>query len=161
VANFFKTLRLLHKEDPVYTQKYAQTVSVLQEIGECQGDAIRRAYEHVDNNHKGLLPVQLEEIKQIKDLVVSLLNRTSNALMQKEIADCSALVSDKEKLKQLGETFDKNQVARIQDESSKTRLSILFYGFIRDLNIIADQTYNLMKIFQDSFNMNNEKISCP
>jgi hypothetical protein len=52
-------------------------------------------------------------------------------------------------------------VARIQDESSKTRLSILFYGFIRDLNIIADQTYNLMKIFQDSFNMNNEKISCP
>jgi hypothetical protein len=161
VANIFKTLRLLHKEDPVSTQKYAQTISVLQEIGECQGDAIRRAYEHVDNNHKGMLPVQLEEIKQIKDLVVSILNRTSNALMQKEIADCSTITADKEKLKQLGDTFDRNQVIRIQNETSKTRLSILFYGLIRDLNIIADQTYNLMKIFQDSFIVDKNETVCP
>lgn len=161
VANIFKILRLLHKEDPAYTHEYARTVSALQEIGECQGDAIRRAYEHVDNNHKGLLPVQLEELKQIKDRVVSLLNRTSDALMQKEIADCKAIAFDKEKLKQLEDTFDKNQVARIRDESSKTRLSILFYGFIRDMNIISDQTYNLMKLFQDSFIVDDKDTACP
>ena len=161
MANIFKILRLLHKEDPVSTQKYAQAVSALQEIGECLRDAIRRSYEHVDNNHKGMLPVQLEEMKQVNDLVVGLLERTSNAMMQKEIADCKAIAFDKEKLKQLEDKFDKNQVVRIQNESSKTRLSILFYGFIRDLNIISEQTHNLMKIFQDSFNVDDKQTACP
>jgi Na+/phosphate symporter len=151
VANIFKTLRLLHKENQVYSSEYAHTVSALQEIGECQGDMVRRAYEHVDNNHKGMLPVQLDELKKVHDVVVDIVERASNAMMRKEIVDCDAILADKEQLELLEEKFDKNQVNRIQDETSKTRLSILFYGLVRDLNIIVDQTYNLMKMFRDSF----------
>ncbi|MCP5103348.1 MAG: inorganic phosphate transporter [bacterium] len=157
VANVFKTLRLLHKEAPVYTQEYAQSVNVLQEIAECQRDAIRRAYDHVDNNHKPPLPVQLEELKQIKDLVVNLLEKTSDAMMKKELPNFDIIEKDKEALERLEAEFDRNQVSRIQDESSKTRLSILFYGFIRDANLIVDQTLLMLKIFQDSFTLDDER----
>jgi phosphate/sulfate permease len=153
VANIFKTLRLLQKEDPVYTEKYAQTVNILQEIAECQRDAINRIYSHVDNNHKPMLQVQLDELKEIKDLVKNLLDQTAEAMMNKEIANCSVIEMEKHNLNELGYTFDRRQVKRIQDESSKTRLSILFYGFIRDTNLIAHQTLDLLKIFQDSFKL--------
>ena len=154
VANIFKTFRLLHKEDPVYTREYSHTVSALQEIAECQRDAIRRAYDHVDNNHKPMLPVQLDELRQVKDLVVKLLTDTSNAMMEKTLPDFDSIESDYENLKQLMNKFDKNQVKRIQDESSKTRLSILFYGFIRDVNLIVEQTLAILKIFKGSFKPN-------
>lgn len=155
VANVFKTLRVLQKEAPAYTQKYAATVNVLQEIAECQRDAIRRAYDHVHNNHKGMLPVQLEELNQIKELVVGLLNKTSDTLREKNIAQFKTIVGEEEKLDNLERHFDKNQVARIQDGISKTRLSILFYGFIRDSRLIVWQTVNMMKIFEESFRLNN------
>lgn len=155
VANVFKTLRVLQKEEPSYTQKYAATVNVLQEIAECQRDAIRRAYDHVHNNHKGMLPVQLEELNQIKELVVGLLNKTSDALREKNIAQFKTIIGEEEKLKNLERNLDKSQVARIQDGTSKTRLSILFYGFIRDSRLIVWQTVNMMKIFEESFRLNN------
>jgi hypothetical protein len=155
VANIFKTLRVLQKEESSYSQKYAATVNVLQEIAECQRDAIRRAYDHVHNNHKGMLPVQLEELDRVKELVVGLLNKTSDALREKNIAQFKAIVGEEEKLKNLESHLDKNQVARIQDGTSKTRLSILFYGFIRDSRLIVWQTVNMMKIFEESFRLNN------
>jgi len=156
VANIFKTLRLLHKEDPIHSREYSHTVSALQEIAECQRDAIRRAYDHVDNNHKPMLPVQLEELKQIKNLVTALLTETSNAMMKKELPNFDTIEKDKEELKRLMKTFDKNQVERIRNESSKTRLSILFYGFIRDTNLIVEQTLATLKIFQESFRLDNK-----
>jgi hypothetical protein len=151
VANVFKTLRLLQKEDPVYTQKYAQAVNVLQEIAECLRDAVRRAFSHVNNNHKPMLPVQLEELKQILDLVLKVLGETADAMMAKDIINCREIEIHKKTLKKLENKFDKNQVKRILDETSKTRLSILFYGYIRDANLILEQTLNLLNIFRDSF----------
>jgi phosphate/sulfate permease len=157
VANIFKTFRLLHKEDPVYTREYSHTVSALQEIAECQRDAIRRAYDHVDNNHKPMLPIQLDELRQIKDLVVKLLTETSGAMMEKTLPDFDSIENNYKDLKQLMKKFDKNQVKRIQDESSKTRLSILFYGFFRDVNLIMEQTLAILRIFQGSFKLNNSE----
>ncbi|MCP4151299.1 MAG: inorganic phosphate transporter [bacterium] len=154
VANVFKTLRLLRKEDSGYTRKYAQSVNALQGIAESQRDVNRRAYDHVSNNHKGLLPVQLEELKEVKDLVVDMLERTASDMMNKNIDDFQTITGEEEKLTELLVQLDKNQVSRIQDESSKTRLSILFYGFTRDTGLIAKHTVNLMKIFSESFKLN-------
>lgn len=98
-----------------------------------------------------MLPVQLEELSKIRDCLLSLLEKTSDVMMKKEVADFKDIENDKEELWRLADEFDKNQVERIQDDSSKTRLSILFYGFIRDSKSIAGQTFQLLKIFRESF----------
>ena len=151
VANVFKTLRLLDQEELTDTHKYAQSISVLQEIAECHRDFIMRAYDHINNHHKGLLPVQLEELKSVENCILNLLEKTSDALMKKQIPDFESINRDKQKLNRMIWEFDKNQVKRIQDNISKTRLSILFYGFTRDSKMIAEQTFSLLKIFQESF----------
>jgi len=155
VANVFKTLRLLEQEELTDTHKYAQSISVLQEIAECHRDFIMRAYDHINNHHKGLLPVQLEELKSVENCILNLLEKTSDALMKKQIPDFESINRDKQKLNRMIWEFDKNQVQRIQENISKTRLSILFYGFTRDSKIIAEQTFSLLKIFQESFPLNN------
>ncbi len=152
IANVFKTIRLLSQEEMITSQKYAQTVGALQEIAECHRDAIKRIYTHIDNNHEGMLPVQLEELAKVNDLLLQLLASTANAMMKKEIADCSVILAKRDQMAKLVVELDKNQITRIKNDVSKTRLSILFYGFLRDARIIAEQAYILLEIFQDSFN---------
>ena len=159
IANIFKTLRLLHKQDMVHTQAYAHTIDALQEIAESQRDAILRSYTHISNNHKGLLDVQIEELKKIQTCLNDLLNRTAGAFLEKKHVDFLYIRSRFDKIRDLVDEFDKNQIKRIQDESSKTRLSILFYGMMSDCTKVAQHTLNLLAIFQDSFQLNNTEPS--
>jgi len=57
-----------------------------------------------------------------------------------------------EKSRQLDELingFYKNQIMRIQNNTSKTRLSILFYSFMWNSQRIARQTLLLIRVFKD------------
>jgi len=51
---------------------------------------------------------------------------------------------------------EKKEVRRIQNAESKTRLSMLYLGFLEDSVKIAEQTKNLLEIFRESFEQKNE-----
>ncbi len=150
-ANIFKTLRLLQKSDPKRSADYSKTISALQGIADCERDIVIRAYNHIDNNHKGLLDSQLDELKELKDLIIDTLDSASNAMIAKDKNTLNKIIRNEKSIKKLIDKFDSNQISRIQDDSSKTRLSILFYGFTRDLRRIGNHTINLTEIFKDSF----------
>ena len=154
VANIFKVLRLLQREEVENTQGYAQTISTLQEIAESQRDVVMRAYMHVYNNHSGLLEGQISELDQIKVCVTNIMDKTSSALLQKEQPNFDFIQAENNKLRMLVDEFDQNQIMRIQDNTSKTRLSILFYSFMWNSQKIAQQTINLLLIFQDPLRLN-------
>ena len=62
MANVFKVLRLLQKEEPHISFKYAQTIRRLQKLSDGHRDIVLRSYVHTSNQHKGLLDVQVEEL---------------------------------------------------------------------------------------------------
>ena len=80
-----------------------------------------RAKLHVANNHAGLLPDQVTELRQVQDRVITILQDAAGILLDRkrlELWDGATALS---RLKQLTHRFDRNQVQRIQDDSSKTR----------------------------------------
>jgi len=156
-ANMFKTLRLLDQQDVEHTQEYSHTIGALQEIADSMRDAILRSYTHIDNNHKGLLDVQIDELEEIHRHVSDMLSKTADALLKKEGVDIKYFEAEYEKVKKLTKEFDQNQILRIQNDVSKTRLSILFYGLMGDCRQIARQTLILLKIFRESFDLNSKK----
>ncbi|MBU0755849.1 MAG: inorganic phosphate transporter [Planctomycetes bacterium] len=154
IANIFKVLRLLQREAVEDTQKYAQTVSTLQEIAESQRDVVMRAYRHVANNHAGLLEGQIEEMSRVSSCVIQMLAGTADAFLKKEAPDLKFMISKNREMRMLIHEFDGNQIMRIQDNTSKTRLSILFYGFMWNAQRIGEKTLYLLEIFQDSLRKN-------
>jgi hypothetical protein len=149
VANIFKVLRLLQREEVENTQRYAETISTLQRIAESQRDVIMRSYLHVANNHAGLLEAQVHELSMIKECITGLLDSVADAFLNKQPLDESFVESKIRELDDLINEFDQNQIMRIQDNSSKTRLSILFYSFMWNSQRIARQTVLLLQIFKD------------
>ena len=149
VANIFKVLRLLQREEVENTQRYAETISTLQRIAESQRDVIMRSYLHVANNHAGLLESQIQELCMIRECITELLDSTADAFLNKQPLDEAFVESKSRQLDDLIHEFDQNQIMRIQDNTSKTRLSILFYSFMWNSQRIARQTLLLLHVFQD------------
>jgi len=150
-ANIFKTLRLIQQSDPKYSADYSQTISALQGIADCERDIIIRAFTHINNNHKGPLQVQLDELRELKGLIIDTLESTSQALIAMDKKSFSKIMKNEKRIKTHIDQIDANQIERIKDDSSKTRLSILFYGFTRDLRRIGTHTIKLLSLFRESF----------
>ncbi|HPE52299.1 MAG TPA: hypothetical protein PLS83_12465, partial [Methanothrix soehngenii] len=153
IANIFKVLRLLHHSEQARSQNYAQIISTLQEIAESHRDLVVRAFTHIDNHHKGFLPIQIEEIRKIHQETLSVLHAGAEMLRNHSQLALEPLEGTCRRIGQMLREFDQNQIVRIQDESSKTRLSILFYSFIWNDQKIARKTLELLRVFQEALHL--------
>ena len=147
-ANTFKVMRLLEWEDVSHTQRYRRTISSLQEISESVRDIVMRANIHVENHHAGPLEEQTAEMDTVRREVEEILDRTSATLLRKESPDVAAMVERGQRLRVLLQEYDRAQIKRIQNNVSKTRLSILFYAYLSDSLKIVEHTTNLLTVFQ-------------
>ncbi len=151
-ANIFKVLRLLGRSEKVSdTERFAQTISSLQEITESVRDVVMRAYVHVSNHHSGLLDSQIEELDRMSRIVFDVLDRTAEKMAHEAPPDHEIVAARTRELRELVHEFDQNQIRRIQDNTSKTRLSILSYSLAWDCLKIAEQTASLQTVFEDPF----------
>jgi len=151
MANIFKVLRLLQKEDVNISYKYAQTIRRLQKISDGHRDTIVRSYKHIGNKHKGLLDIQIEELKQIKICILDIILMSETSFRTKEIVDYQNIVDQYQYMRELADQFNQNQIERIRNDTSKTRLSILFYAIIGNCIMMGKQNIKLLEIFNESF----------
>ncbi|MEA2059690.1 MAG: inorganic phosphate transporter [Thermodesulfobacteriota bacterium] len=155
VANIFKVLRLLSKEDEKASYNYYQIIRRLQKISDGFRDTIIRSSMHVSNRHKGLLDIQIQELKEIKTIFLNIIFLVETAFKNKKIVDCQKAEGKFIYLRELVDRFNENQIKRIRDDSSKTRLSILFYAISGNCVMMAKQNVKLLEIFNESFKFKN------
>jgi phosphate/sulfate permease len=153
VANIFKTLRLLGKEEADQAGKYSYVIYALQEISESMRDIILRCHVHTSNKHAGLLPEQRKSLQRIRTCVENLLADATRVLQGHDVFDYRRIAAHYVEVKQLLEVFDCEQITRIRSGLSKTRLSILFYGINNDCLKISQQTLQLVTIFDETFDL--------
>ena len=150
-ANVFKAMRLLDQKGLAVSNKYAQTIRRLQKVTDGHRDIVLRAYTHIGNHHKGLLPVQIEELEQVRRLLHDILLEVEETFSRKQTANLDRLREKDTRLRELAAELNSRQVARISDNSSKTRLSILYFGIIGNALMLSKQNMELLEIFDISF----------
>jgi len=151
IANVFKSMRLLLKEDPVMSQKYGQTIRRLQKLADGHRDMILRSHVHVSNHHKGLLDVQIVELQKVRGLIYDILYEVESAFRKKNTVKYKTVVEYDQKLRDLAESLNQVQMERIRTEESKTRLSILFYALVGNAMMMSKQNLKLTEIFSEAF----------
>jgi phosphate/sulfate permease len=156
IANIFKVLRLRSKEGQEVSYNFYQIIRRLQKLTDGHRDTVIRSSMHVSNHHKGLLDVQIAELKEIKTVFLNIFSLVETAFRDKEIVDCQEAVEQFHYLRELVDDFNENQVGRIRDDSSKTRLSILFYAISGNCVMMAKQNVKLLDIFNESFKLNKD-----
>jgi len=157
-ANVFKSMRLLDQKDLAVSHKYPQTIRRLQKLSDGYRDVVLRAYTHVGNHHEGLLPVQVEELERVRRLQNEILLAVEETLTNRRTAELGELIKKNRKLVALADELNVKQVQRIKDNTSKTRLSILYYGILGNAKMLSKQCIELLEIFEQSFGGLDEKI---
>ncbi len=150
-ANIFKAMRLLDQQGQTLSYRYAQTVRRLQKVIDGYRDIVLRAYTHVGNHHKGLLPVQVEELEQVRRMLHDILQEVADTFSRRQPADIAGLTEKDARLRAFAEELNALQATRIRDNSSKTRLSILYYGIVGNAMMLSKQGLQLLEIFDTSF----------
>jgi hypothetical protein len=156
-ANIFKALRLLQKGEGGVSHQYAQTTRRLQKLADGHRDIVMRAYMHVANSHKGLLDVQVEELEGVRKGLSDILQDVETIFTHRRIENCSGVIEKDRQLRQLSERLHQSQVERIRDESSKTRLNILYYAIIGNALALSKQCVRLLQVFERTFEGNAAK----
>jgi len=111
---------------------------------------------HISNKHKGLLDVQIEELRQIKICILDILLNVEVSFNKKKIVDYQNIIDQYQHMRELANQINQGQIERIRNDSSKTRLSILFYAIIGNCLMMAKQNIKLLEIFNESFQFDEE-----
>ncbi|MCD6294458.1 MAG: inorganic phosphate transporter, partial [Deltaproteobacteria bacterium] len=156
MANVFKVLRLQQKGDVQISYKYAQSIRRLQKISDGHRDIVVRSYKHIGNKHKGLLDVQIEELKKIKICILDIILKAETSFNRKEIVDYQNIVDQYRYMRDLADQFNQNQIERIRTDVSKTRLSILYYAIVGNCIMMSKQNIKLLEIFNESFKFDKQ-----
>jgi hypothetical protein len=156
MANVFKVLRLQQKGENKVSYKYAQTIRRLQKLSDGFRDIVLRSYIHIANKHKGLLDVQISELKKVKIAMLDILLKVENAFRNKDITDYQNIVEQYHYMRKMAQRMNREQILRIQDDTSKTRLSILFYAVVGNCLMLAKQNIKLLEIFNESFKIDKD-----
>lgn len=156
-ANIFKVLRLQQQKGHEATSyKFAQTIRRLQKLSDGHRDIVLRSYVHVSNHHKGLLDVQIRELRKVRELIISILSEVESTFEQRKRFSPAIITNQILEMRGLADLFHSKQIERIQDETSKTRLSILFYAIVGNCIMLGKQNLKLLEIFQESFPVNKQ-----
>jgi phosphate/sulfate permease len=110
------------------------------------------ALEHVDNNHKPLIPEQIEELKHFSKHLETVLRITMESVLKSDFSNQETLLREQAKGLNHIETYRKNQIRRIKKKLVGTRNSILYLNLLDETKNLFLQAINLFKAQRDFVN---------
>jgi phosphate/sulfate permease len=128
---------------------YVQAIDYLREINHCISYITVPSYEHVENNHKPLIPVQIEELSRLNGEVSLLFGEVTHMLTKKNYEDFDLLVNRQQNIHRIVEEARKKQVKRIKNSETGTRNSILYLNILAEVKNLTLFILNLLKSSRD------------
>lgn len=128
---------------------YVQAIDYLREINHCISYITQPSYEHVENNHKPLVPLQIEELSRLNGEVSLLFSEIISMLSRKNYEDFDLIVNRQQNIQRIVEETRKKQVKRIKNSETGTRNSILFLNILAEIKNLSLFTVNLLKSSRD------------
>jgi phosphate/sulfate permease len=152
-----KTLKEL-KEDTIDTGHfYVQILDYLREIDHAVTFIVTPSLEHVSNNHKGMIKVQMEELAQIKDGVSNFINEVIALINNNNFEVIDGIQARQQIVLDFIELCNKNQIKRIKKAETGTKNSMLFFNLLHETKNLLLLSGNLVKSYRDFVIFDTEK----
>lgn len=140
------TLHKFHEENYIDTgHYYVQVVDYISEMCKALVHITRPCYEHIDNNHRGMSEEQVEDLTTINNSVSELYSRINDMLQSNDFANIDLVLAMRDELFELIAQAIKNQLRRIQNNSTSTKASMLYLTILNETKTMVLQSRNLLK----------------
>jgi phosphate/sulfate permease len=130
-------------------QFYVQSIDYMREINHCISYIVTPTTEHIENNHKSLIPSQIEEITRIYGEISIFTNQIISILKKKNFEDFEYILSKHQNIMRTLDDSRKKQIRRIKNNETGTRNSILYLNILAELKNLTLFSINLLKTERD------------
>ncbi|MDT8393203.1 MAG: inorganic phosphate transporter [Bacteroidales bacterium] len=138
------------EEDSIDTGHfYVQVLDFLREITRSVYFIAKSATTHVDNNHKGLLPDQVEELNQLNMKVSGLYKEILDCIHDQRFTEIDNILKVQAEIIKLIDHVNKMQIKRIKNHEAGTKNSLMYLGILSEMKSILFHTINLLKSQRD------------
>ena len=123
-----------------------QVVDYLDEVTKALLHCTRPAFEHVDNNHRGLTEEQIIDLKMVNDEVENIFRHVNRMLKEKDFSELEDVLVMRDALFDTIAERIKSQIRRIKaGDNISTRGSALYFNILNETKIMMLQSRNLLK----------------
>lgn len=152
--NTYNVLKKLQEDSYETGHYYIQVIDYLREIAHSLTFITGPSFEHIDNNHRGLLKSQNDELIAISGKISDFFNLIIQMIRDNDYTDISEVLKMQQRILEMLNEARKKQIKRIKANEVGTRNSVLYLGIINEAKNIILQTVNLLKAQRD-FVINN------
>jgi len=128
---------------------YVQVIDYIREMAHSLTFISNPAYEHIDNNHKGLIKEQVDELDEFKKEVTLLFSLIVHAIEHDNYEDINEIIEKQQEILKKLKDGRKQQIRRIKHKDTGTRNSILYLGILNEIKNLLLQTINVLKAQRD------------
>lgn len=128
---------------------YILVVDYLHEMATNLGHIVKPNLDHVDNNHKPLVPAQIEELVIVQEQLKSQMAATIQAFQNPEGLSMSLIQLEFDAFIKLIRTFRKNQIKRIKNQEIGTRSSVLYLNYLSEFRNLALFSNRMIKVLYE------------
>lgn len=126
---------------------YMLVADYLNEMTNHVRNIVKDSLDHVDNNHKPLIPAQIQELAFIQDKFKIRMDSTIEVFKNSDSSEAKRLQSELHLFVKAIRTSRKNQIKRIRDHEIGTRNSVLYLhllGEYRNLSLFSDRLVKVL-----------------
>ena len=146
------------REDSIETgHYYVQVLDYLREIAHDITYITLPVFEHIDNNHKGIIPSQLDELNNIISEISKFFIIIERTIAENNYSDVDRNIELQHKVLITLDVYRKNQIKRIKREEVGTKNSMLYFNIITEIKNLLLHTINLLKAQRDFVNYNSSE----
>lgn len=143
ICSTVKKLQEQHIETAHY---YVQIVDYVCEVSKALLHSTRPAFNHINNNHRGLSSEQIHDLKLINDKVDDIFGQISTMLALKDYSKLDEVMEKRDDLFETIAEIIKNHIKRVRnDASSSSRASALFLNILTETKTMVLQARNMIK----------------
>lgn len=124
---------------------YVQVVDYLSEMTKALVHITRPCYEHIDNNHRGMSEEQVADLLTINRSVSNIYAHINQMLKENDFSQLDRVLAMRDDLFDLIAQAIKNQLRRIQTNSTSTKASVLYLTILTETKNMILQSRNLLK----------------
>ncbi len=110
---------------------------------------VKPSLDHVDNNHKPLIPSQLQELETIQENLKSRLNAVIAIFNNSNAEGAEKLQEELQSFVRSVRSSRKNQIKRIKNHEIGTRNSILFLNHLAEFRNLAIFSNRIVKVLDE------------
>ncbi len=140
------TIRKLQEQKIESAHFYVQVVDSLTEVTKAVLHITRPAYDHINNNHKGLTEEQIMDLKMVNDEVENIFRHVNTMLEEKDFSKLDEVLVMRDALFGTIAERIKSQIRRIKNvEGASTRGSALYFNILSETKTLVLQSRNILK----------------